>query len=809
MKALFLPQPKKVNLQQVEHRSTGIQWTFESNLFSADFDKHTATFITEQKNIAGHIKLDSSLDGIDAYQIEFSANCWLLTAKHEKAAFYGLMTVKQLLHQQQIPHAGSIIDYADFEQRIIQIDLKRLGWNVDYWLSLPQYFAEIKINCVLLEIEDKFPFKKHPIIAQEPFTLAQWHQWVDLCKLYYIEIIPLIQCLGHWEYILKHPEYASLRELPNQLSQGCPNNPGTFKLFTDMAEEILSIFPDSQIVCVGGDETRLLGRCKQCSEIAQQNDTAYIYATYMKQVFAWIKTRGYRAAAWGDMFLSHPKVLTDYIAEPPLLFDWDYGVKKLYSDSVLLRTCGLRPITFNDWQAMPAEQHNIWRPFLQPDEKLKTLATLPGSSFLQAQGCEVFGAACVKNPDSIKVHAYWSKQRGAKGIITTYWAASNSLAVPYTIYEMRKPSIAIAAAISWQYDAKITSNEAWIECLDRTLGYKYKAELSPTIAHIQPEIKITKDSKIDNIMVKNCDLLPDLLHNKLLLEQQFATFKQEVLKRPLGDIKNWQTIDFSKLTNDRLDHVKSSPGFSRQTGNDLSAFPLGENITMGIPFKIQTATETKKSIIIVANNDNNDLVASVKGIPIENEVFSLHIMHLWLDGEQGDKNIGYYRLHYSDASFIDVPIIIDKNCSSWWNVHNTTESVVAWRGENAWCQNIGVSLFSFKPKNGYITHIDVIATTEASIALLAITVLPKTANLNISKNIVNEINNYANKFASLKIDLEKVYLNYLSAKSSKALAALGCDSALYQLQILKAIIQNNKEVSQTQQYLQILTKKTA
>jgi hypothetical protein len=788
MKIEFIPQPKKVDLQQVTQYSSGIDWTFESGAFSTGFSKHTAPFMLKTKNIKGQIELDSSMSGTDAYKIEFSADNWLLTAKNEKAAFYGLMTAKQLLHQQQMPSAGSIIDYADFEQRIIQIDLKCVGWNVDYWLSLPRYFAEIKINCVLLEIEDKFPFKKHPAIAQEPFTLAQWHEWVELCKLYYIEIIPLIQCLGHWEYILKLPEYASLRELSDQLSQGCPSNPATFKLFTDMAEEILAIFPDSQLVCVGGDETRLLGRCKQCSEVMEQKDKAYIYATYMRQVFAWVKKRGYNVAAWGDMFLSHSKVLTDYITDPPILFDWDYEVKNNYSDSVLLRTLGLRPTTFDDWEKMSSDEQEHWRPFLQPDEQRRTFCALPGANFLQAQGCEVIAAACVKNPASIKVHAYWSKQRGAKGLLTTYWAASNSLAQPYTLYEMRKPNIAIAAAISWQYDAEISSSEEWLECLDKTLGYKYQTELSSTINHIQPEVKITATPKIDNLMIKDCVALPDLLYKKFLLEQQFEDFKQSVLNTPLGDDACWQTVDFGKLANDRLHHSESTPGFSRQLGNDLTVFPVGENTTMGVPFKVKPPTADEESIIIVAGNDNDNFPAAVKQIPIETEVFSLHLTHLWMDGDQGNKNIGYYRLHYADASFVDVPIVINKNCSGWWNVHNTTESVIAWQGENEWCPNVGATLFSFKPKSGYITHIDIVATTEASIALLAITILPQTATINVSDKISDKINELANEFALLKAGLEKVYLNYLSARSSKELVAIGCEPYLYQLQMLQSII---------------------
>ena len=96
--------------------------------------------------------------------------------------------------------------------------------HVDLWFHLdrPWYYehlfrqlARYKINAAVFEMEDKFPFSKHPILsAPGAMTREQVRQLTQTAKRYYIEVIPLVQTLGHTAFINKHAEFSGLREVP-------------------------------------------------------------------------------------------------------------------------------------------------------------------------------------------------------------------------------------------------------------------------------------------------------------------------------------------------------------------------------------------------------------------------------------------------------------------------------------------------------------------------------------------------------------------------------------------------------------------
>ena len=65
------------------------------------------------------------------------------------------------------------------------------------------------------EWEDKFEYPSHPEIgAPGAFTMKEMQEFTRYAKKYHIQIVPLVQGLGHAGFILKWPQYASLREVP-------------------------------------------------------------------------------------------------------------------------------------------------------------------------------------------------------------------------------------------------------------------------------------------------------------------------------------------------------------------------------------------------------------------------------------------------------------------------------------------------------------------------------------------------------------------------------------------------------------------
>ncbi len=80
--------------------------------------------------------------------------------------------------------------------------------------------ATAGLNTLLIEWEGTFPIRVHPIIPNRfAYTDEEITAFLRHCEKLGLDVIPLQQCFGHVEYILRHPRYLALRENPKDLCQ--------------------------------------------------------------------------------------------------------------------------------------------------------------------------------------------------------------------------------------------------------------------------------------------------------------------------------------------------------------------------------------------------------------------------------------------------------------------------------------------------------------------------------------------------------------------------------------------------------------
>src|SRR5580698_4892603 len=140
--------------------------------------------------------------------------------------------------------------------------------------ALRRYVAELAefgLNTLLIEWEAAYPYDKHAIISSEyAYTREEVESFVAYCGRLGIDVIPLQQCFGHTEYILRHERYADLRESNTDICQVCPLKAAdAFGVFRELLSDIASTHP-SKYIHIGGDETYLLGHCPECRAKAQR-----------------------------------------------------------------------------------------------------------------------------------------------------------------------------------------------------------------------------------------------------------------------------------------------------------------------------------------------------------------------------------------------------------------------------------------------------------------------------------------------------------------------------------------------------------
>ncbi len=97
--------------------------------------------------------------------------------------------------------------------RAVHFDMKAMIPKIDYALTLVDEIADEGINALLVEFEDKFPFDvtagtHHPCA----WTKEEFRRFAEKCSSRNVELIPLLQSVGHLDYLLKYPKFRDLRD---------------------------------------------------------------------------------------------------------------------------------------------------------------------------------------------------------------------------------------------------------------------------------------------------------------------------------------------------------------------------------------------------------------------------------------------------------------------------------------------------------------------------------------------------------------------------------------------------------------------
>ena len=241
--------------------------------------------------------------------------------------FYGVQTLRQLdKGGQQVP-AVRIEDWPGLEIRGLHLDLKGCTPTFAYLCEIVALLARHKINTLLIEYEDKFPYERHAALrSPEALTPDELKTFLDLCRDHHIQTIPLLQSLGHVEYILRHDEYAHLREAGG-LGQLCPLHPGSRALFQELLAEVLAYHPDATYVHIGADECRDLGKCMCCREAAARRGKAALYIDHLNTCLRHVQSLGLTPIFWADMIRNEcvPEIM-DLVQPGAVPCDWLHDV---------------------------------------------------------------------------------------------------------------------------------------------------------------------------------------------------------------------------------------------------------------------------------------------------------------------------------------------------------------------------------------------------------------------------------------------------------------------------------------------------
>lgn len=243
----------------------------------------------------------------EAYVLDLSAGGVSAAAATYPGLVHAWQTLKQILRQfpRQVPGLR-IADRPDLDWRVYHLDLKGTRRTLPAMHALLPLLAEFKINAILAEYEDYLRLDRHPAIAHPAaLTPAQVRAWVSRAADYGIAVIPLIQTLGHLQYVLRHPAYRHLEEGPGDPSEACCSHPHTWPLIRDFLDEIIDLHPQAPFIHCGLDEAFRVGTCPRCQAARGDRPPMALYVDWLNRVTRHVSARGRRPMAWGSMIGPH------------------------------------------------------------------------------------------------------------------------------------------------------------------------------------------------------------------------------------------------------------------------------------------------------------------------------------------------------------------------------------------------------------------------------------------------------------------------------------------------------------------------
>ncbi len=419
------------------------------------------------------------LQHAEAYELRVESGSVTIDAGSRRGCLYGWFTLRQWIDFHRLPDRipGLFVqDVPDLEYRGFHIDLKGGVPHAGYLKEAIERLASFKINTLLIEYENQFPFRSLPGI-HKPGGLSpeSLREILHHAKLYGMKTIPVVQCLGHADYVLMHEEYAGLRER-DFISQYCPSEPGTLALFQAMVDEILAYHPDSEYVHIGADEAWALGKCGKCAQKAQSGTKVDVYLDYVREAASYILSKGKRPVIWDDMF--HSEKCMERIGELPegtVISSWSYYDSGMNSNWVwwagkyyaskrwLERDPGAIP-QMNWLEELPeAELEQIRRVWDEGQYPEFGLSAVPWVRDFLDRGYEVWGTACVRGADftnawsaypedRVQNAMFWARfahKMGMRGVIASAWTRFYSSSPPIEPWETGWYPTLAHAAFAW------------------------------------------------------------------------------------------------------------------------------------------------------------------------------------------------------------------------------------------------------------------------------------------------------------------------------------------------------------------------
>lgn len=295
--------------------------------------------------------------------------------------------------------ANNVVQENDFEVKAFHVDLRCQVMTIEALKGLAGRLSGIGVNTLIMEWEATFPFDKHATLSNKyAYSKNDISSFINYCDGLGIDVIPLQNCFGHVEYILRHDRYSAIREDKKEVSQVCPMKEKENKeIFSEIFTEVAALHP-SKYFHIGGDETYLLGSCKECSAKAASEGKSKLFVDYVNIMCDIVRSLGKTPILWADIILEYPESASE-LSKSAILIDWNYGWRR---------------DRFGDTKNLLKHGFQLW-----------------GAPSIRSYPDNLYLTQWNKHFDNISTFIPDCREAGYKGIVMTSWSTSGLYGFSY------------------------------------------------------------------------------------------------------------------------------------------------------------------------------------------------------------------------------------------------------------------------------------------------------------------------------------------------------------------------------------------
>jgi len=241
----------------------------------------------------GGVFVRTALEREQSYELVAAGHTLALSSRDNGGFHAGTRTIRQLLQEGTRIAALKIQDWPTTPLRVLHLDLRGLTPNPVTLKELVERAGLHKYNALLVDYGNRFPFKcLGENVGPYAFTAETLKEFLADAADNGLEVIPMMPCIGHLEYVLSLPSYRELAEVPDAPSQVCLAINKGDRLMREMYKELLTAHPHARFFHIGPGRTKQLGQNPASKSAAKKDGTAKLLVRQLLKFIRLVRNAG-------------------------------------------------------------------------------------------------------------------------------------------------------------------------------------------------------------------------------------------------------------------------------------------------------------------------------------------------------------------------------------------------------------------------------------------------------------------------------------------------------------------------------------